>query len=329
MAERRGARRAELKSSCTFSLDGKQLPALIVNLSDQGALLRFAAGTDTAVTDADLGTDASLVLVDRHPSPAVHGRGHPVLLCRKRAARGPAILEEVPGDSGHMNDWENPSLLHRQRLSPRVVHAACGTASVPARGAESPDVLSLDGLWRFRYDRSPLDAPSELMGTAIDDTEWDRIPVPGCWQMRGYGHPHYTNVIYPFPVDPPRVPSENPTGTYRTRFVVPSEGQGRRIVLRFGGVDSAFHVCVNGAEAGFSKGARLPAEFDITRFVHAGENLLAVRVYQWSDGSYLEDQDMWWLSGISAPSLFYASLSSESLICPSAPRWANPGRPPR
>lgn len=201
-----------------------------------------------------------------------------------------------------MNDWENPSLLHKQRLSPRAWFTPyVGTASVPIRGAASPDVISLDGQWRFRYDRSPLDAAPELTGPAIDDTSWDSIPVPSCWQMLGYGHPHYTNVNYPFPVDPPRVPSENPTGTYRTCFFVLPEWQGRRIVLRFSAVDSAFHVFVNGDEAGFSKGARLPAEFDITRFVHAGENLLAVRVYQWSDGSYLEDQDMWWLSGIFRP----------------------------
>jgi beta-galactosidase/beta-glucuronidase len=200
-----------------------------------------------------------------------------------------------------MNDWENPSLLHRQRLPARAWFAPhVGAASDSALVSASPDMISLDGVWRFRYDRSPLSAPPETTGPGFDDSGWDRIPVPSCWQMRGYGRPHYTNVNYPFPVDPPRVPSENPTGTYRTRFVLP-EWKGRRIVLRFGGVDSAFHAFVNGADAGFSKGARLPAEFDISRHVRAGENLLAVRVYQWSDGSYLEDQDMWWLSGIFRP----------------------------
>ncbi len=201
-----------------------------------------------------------------------------------------------------MNDWENPSLLHRQRLPARAWFTPyVGEASAAAPESASPDVISLDGIWRFRYDRSPLHAPPETTSPGLDDERWDRIPVPSCWQMRGYGHPHYTNVNYPFPVDPPRVPSENPTGTYRTRFFILPEWKGRRIVLRFGGVDSAFHAFVNGEDAGFSKGARLPAEFDISRHVHEGENLLAVRVYQWSDGSYLEDQDMWWLSGIFRP----------------------------
>ena len=201
-----------------------------------------------------------------------------------------------------VNDWENPSLLHRQRLPARAwftpsVGAAPASIGVAAR----PAVVSLDGIWRFRCDRSPAHASPETTSPGFDDAGWDRIPVPSCWQMRGYGHPHYTNVNYPFPVDPPRVPSENPTGTYRTRFFVQPEWKGRRIVLRFSGVDSAFHVFVNGTEAGFSKGARMPAEFDISRRVREGENVLAVRVYQWSDGSYLEDQDMWWLSGIFRP----------------------------
>ncbi len=201
-----------------------------------------------------------------------------------------------------MNDWENPALLHRQRLPARAWFTPYVGAPLAADlPSVSPDVVSLDGTWRFRYDRSPARAPLETTSPGFDDAGWDRIPVPSCWQMQGHGHPHYTNVNYPFPVDPPRVPSENPTGTYRTRFFVLPEWKGRRIVLRFGGVDSAFHVFVNGAEAGFSKGARMPAEFDISRHVREGENLLAVRVYQWSDGSYLEDQDMWWLSGIFRP----------------------------
>ncbi len=125
--------------------------------------------------------------------------------------------------------------------------------------------------------------------------------VPGCWQTQGYGRPHYTNVVYPFPVDPPHVPSENPTGWYRTSFQLPAAWQGMRILLRFDGVDSAFHVWLNGKPVGFSKGSRIPAEFDLTPAVAPGENTLAVRVCQWSDGSYLEDQDMWWLSGIFRP----------------------------
>lgn len=116
--------------------------------------------------------------------------------------------------------------------------------------------------------------------------------------MHGYGKPHYTNVQYPFPVDPPHIPTENPTGSYRKDFYVSKEMIEDLVFLRFEGVDSAFHVWINGQAVGYSQGSRLPSEFDVTSFVHEGKNTIAVRVYQWSDGSYLEDQDMWWLSGI-------------------------------
>ncbi len=123
--------------------------------------------------------------------------------------------------------------------------------------------------------------------------------MPAHWQLHGYGSPIYTNVRYPFPVDPPRVPDENPTGDYRRSFVIPGGWDGMRIVLRFEGIDSCARVWLNGSEVGVTSGSRLPAEFDVTGLIRRGEpNILAVRVHQWSSGSYLEDQDMWWLSGI-------------------------------
>jgi beta-galactosidase/evolved beta-galactosidase subunit alpha len=180
-----------------------------------------------------------------------------------------------------MNDWENHLLPHRNRL--------------PARACLLPDdAVSLNGVWKFHYAASPAEAP----GPDADASGWAELPVPSCWQMHGYGRPHYTNHQYPFPVDPPRVLSENPTGSYRRSFHVPAEWSGRRVILRFEGVDSFFVLWVNGVEIGMSKGSRLPAEFDITAVVRPGQNDLAVRVCQWSDGSYIEDQDMWWFSGI-------------------------------
>jgi beta-galactosidase/evolved beta-galactosidase subunit alpha len=158
--------------------------------------------------------------------------------------------------------------------------------------------MSLNGVWRFQYALTPVEAPQDYADPAYDDSGWDHLPVPSNWQMHGYGRPHYTNVQYPFVIDPPHVPSDNPTGSYRRRFTVPEAWADRRLILRFDGVDSAFEVHLNGSYVGFSKGSRIPAEFDVTAHVQPGENLLAVRVYQWSDGSYLEDQDMWWLSGI-------------------------------
>ncbi len=199
-----------------------------------------------------------------------------------------------------MNDFENPLVTNRNRLParsfivpfPDEALAFCGSS------CQSPWFKLLNGDWKFHYAPTPREAPSKFFEENFDTAEWGTIQVPGNWQMQGHGYPHYTNVQYPFPVDPPRVPTENPTGSYRRDFVVDEGWIGRRILLRFDGVDSAFTVWVNGREVGFSKGSRLPAEFDITALVQAGYNTLAVRVHQWSDASYCEDQDMWWLSGI-------------------------------
>lgn len=116
--------------------------------------------------------------------------------------------------------------------------------------------------------------------------------------MNGYGSMHYSDLWYNFPIRPPYVPSDNPTGIYKRKFIIEEAWFSQDIILRFHGVDSAFHVWVNGKEVGYSKGARITSEFDITSYLHKGENDITVRVYQWSDGTYLEDQDMWWLSGI-------------------------------
>lgn len=195
-------------------------------------------------------------------------------------------------------DWENPQLLHRNRLSSRARFATYPDEPMTLSGMDSPWELSLNGMWRFHYALSPIEAPQNFADEAYDDGNWAPIPVPGHWQLNGYGRPQYTNLIYPFVIDPPHVPSENPTGSYRRHFTVPEDWFRRQLILRFDGVDSAFEVFINGRFVGFSKGSRMAAEFDVTEFVHANTNLLAVRVYQWSDGSYLEDQDMWWLSGI-------------------------------
>jgi beta-galactosidase/evolved beta-galactosidase subunit alpha len=199
-----------------------------------------------------------------------------------------------------LSDLENPAVLAQQRRAPRANFTPCADADSALCGerAASTRWLLLNGVWKFAYAASPAEAPAAFEQPAFDDAAWADLPVPSCWQCHGYGRPHYTNVVYPFPVDPPRVPSENPTGAYRRVFCVPEHWRGMRVLLRFEGVDAAFHVWVNGHAIGFSKGSRMPAEFDITTALRDGENVLAVRVYQWCDGSYLEDQDMWWLSGI-------------------------------
>lgn len=177
-------------------------------------------------------------------------------------------------------------------------HPSSGTRDARAHfGSDAPE-LSLDGSWRF-FLHSRADAPTEgFEQPGFDATGWDLLPVPSHWQFHGYGAPAYTNSAYPFPVDPPHVPDENPTGDHRREFTLPEDWPEGATVLRFEGVDSFFRVWLNGTELGFSTGSRLPSEFDVGPLLRPGTNTLAVRVHQWSAASYLEDQDMWWLSGI-------------------------------
>ncbi len=200
----------------------------------------------------------------------------------------------------NIHDWENPHVLQRNREPARATllpYADEASALAGERGA-SPFFLMLSGEWQFCYAPSPREAPENFHRDSFDASQWDTIPVPGNWQMHGYGKPNYTNVTYPYPVDPPRVPQDNPVGCYRREFIVPDDWAGQQVFLNFDGVNSAFHVWVNGRLAGYSQGAHLPAEFNITPLLRPGRNLLAAQVYQWSDGAYLEDQDFWRLSGI-------------------------------
>ena len=197
-------------------------------------------------------------------------------------------------------EWENPAATHRNRLPARACFTPAQDAptTLAAERGLSNRFMLLNGAWKFHFADCPAHAPENFDQPALDDSGWDDIRVPLPWQMAGYGQHIYTNVKYPFPQDPPHVPTENPTGCYRRRFTLPESWDGMRVVLRFDGVDSYFTAHVNGREAGMSKGSRLAAEFDITDLLKPGENVLAVRVLQWSDASYIEDQDMWYLSGI-------------------------------
>ncbi|MBF4614025.1 glycoside hydrolase family 2 TIM barrel-domain containing protein [Curtobacterium sp. VKM Ac-1376] len=160
--------------------------------------------------------------------------------------------------------------------------------------------LSLNGDWRFRW--SPVASVSEDFATdgpVDDDPAWGELPVPSHWVLHGHGAPSYTNLQYPFPIDPPHPPEENPTGDHRRTFELPSSFDGAgRVLLRFDGVESHFRVWLNGTLVGWSTGSRLATEFDVTELLRPGANELAVRVHQWSAASYLEDQDQWWLPGI-------------------------------
>ncbi|WP_225743803.1 glycoside hydrolase family 2 TIM barrel-domain containing protein [Marinilactibacillus sp. Marseille-P9653] len=159
-------------------------------------------------------------------------------------------------------------------------------------------VKLLNGKWKFNYSEYPDGIPSSFHEETFDDSDWDYITVPSHWQMEGYGHPHYTNVQYPFPVAPPDIPSINPTGAYRKMITLSKDELSERTTLRFEGVESAFHVWVNGEFVGYGTGSRTASEFNISKYLVEGQNTLAVKVYKFSAQTYLEDQDMWWLSGI-------------------------------
>ncbi|MDO4901931.1 glycoside hydrolase family 2 TIM barrel-domain containing protein, partial [Actinomyces sp.] len=195
-------------------------------------------------------------------------------------------------------DWENPEVLHRGRLAPRAHFMPFGTPE-QARRADRREALGfqdLTGTWDFQLLDSPDRVGEELLRGLGNG--WTEVRVPHLWQFDGYGRLQYTDEGYPFPVDPPRVPTLNPTGVYRRRLNAPELAAGERLLLHLDGVESYVEVYLNGRQVGMSKGSRLAAEFDLAPHVSPGENVLVLKVLQFSDGSYLEDQDMWWASGV-------------------------------
>ncbi len=202
--------------------------------------------------------------------------------------------------SKKLSDWQNPKLIHRGRQKAHTTFFPFPdqkSARNFNRGASSY-YRQLNGMWEFLWVPMVSLAPIGFEHPNYSTEHWSQIPVPSNWEMQGYGRPNYTNVKYPFPYDPPYVPDENPVGCYRKAFQLPEGWKGKRIAITFDGVDSFYYLYINGKEVGCSKVPHLPAEFDITDYVLEGQNLIAVKVYEWSDGSYLEDQDQWRLHGI-------------------------------
>ena len=159
-------------------------------------------------------------------------------------------------------------------------------------------MISLNGTWKFNFADDLDKAPLDFYQDGFDVSSWDDIKVPYCWEMLGYGYPIYRNTKYPFPYNPPYIDRDNPVGSYVRTFTVPSDWKGGRVILHFGGVYSGHQVWLNGKEVGYSEDSCLPSEFDITELLREGENSLAVRVFKWTDGSYLEDADHWGMAGI-------------------------------
>ncbi len=199
------------------------------------------------------------------------------------------------------HDWENVQVLERNRELTHVPLGAYPDAEAARRGDKwaSPNVLSLNGTWKFHLVDSPLQVPAGFAADGFDVSGWDNLPVPSNWQLFDYpDRPIYTNVKYTFPPNPPFVPEHNPTGCYRRTFTLPERWAGRAVFLVLESVDSACYVWVNGEAVGYSQDSRLPAEFDVTPYLRPGENTVAVQVMRYCDGTYLEDQDYWQMSGI-------------------------------
>ncbi|VGO21736.1 glycoside hydrolase family 2 TIM barrel-domain containing protein [Pontiella sulfatireligans] len=214
------------------------------------------------------------------------------------------------------NDWEDEQMFEQNKLPARVPSYSFKSAEDALEGnRDKARVQSLDGTWKFKYVGKSEDRPTDFMAKGFKGKGWDDIPVPSNWELQGHGQPIYSNITYPWtpnildttlkydwkgptPPKPPFIYRDNPVGSYFRDFKISREWKNDSIILHFGGVSSAFYVWVNGEAVGYSQGSRLAAEFDITEYVKPGKNRVAVQVFRWSDGSYLEDQDMWRLSGI-------------------------------
>ena len=221
------------------------------------------------------------------------------------------------------NDWENEVVFERNKLPARVDSYSFATAEEALEGdREKARMTALNGEWQFHYSPTVKARPREFAAVDFAGGEgWSAIPVPSNWELQGHGEPLYTRFSVPpvlakpglteedpageaqppLPVKPPRPPEvfrDNPVGTYYRDFEVPEDWKDYSLILHFGGVSSAFHLYLNGRDIAYSQGSSLPAEFDITEHVKTGTNRLAIQVFRWSDGSYLEDQEMWQFSGI-------------------------------
>jgi beta-galactosidase len=223
--------------------------------------------------------------------------------------------EGVPFTEKEPRDWENPEVFNINREAPHasLISFADEQSALEAIKANSPNYKSLDGIWKFNWVKSPDQRPFWFFKNDYDIRDWKDIDVPSNWQMKGYDVPVYANITYPFwtyedvfgssnpkyKKVPPAIPHDwNPVGSYKRNFKVPSDWKDKEIFLNFGAVSSAFYVWVNEKLVGYSEDSKVPAEFNITKYLKGGKNSVAVEVYRWSDGSYLEDQDFWRLSGI-------------------------------
>jgi len=198
-------------------------------------------------------------------------------------------------------DWENPEMFSQNREAPHatMISYADEESALAADKTGSPNYFSLDGTWKFNWVKTPGERPYWFFKDDYDTRDWDDINVPSNWQMKGYDVPIYVNITYPHKRNPPFIEHDwNPVGSYKRDFTVPADWKNKQVFLHFGAVSSAFYVWVNEQPVGYFQDSKTPADFNITKYLRKGKNSLAVEVYRWCDGSYLEDQDFWRLSGI-------------------------------
>jgi len=223
-------------------------------------------------------------------------------------------------------DWKNPGVFEINKEDPHVSYFAFDSSM---KENKSEFYKTLNGKWAFNWSKNPQSRPKYFYKTGYDNSSWDKINVPANWELEGYGIPIYVNQPYEFmpkgkrPI-PPYLPEDwNPVGSYITYFHIPKNWQDRQIFLHFGAVKSAMYLWINGKKVGYSQGSKLPAEFNITKYIKKGKNKLALEVYRWSDGTYLECQDFWRISGIERDVFLYAKPYFQIFDCFFKPHLEN------
>lgn len=205
-------------------------------------------------------------------------------------------------------DWQNPEIFSINTEKPHATFNHYNGQKLTTDHDQLSNYQLLNGTWKFNWVKSPANRPINFSAIDYDVSGWDDIDLPSDWQMRGYGYPIYTNIIYPFPKNAPKIPEDfNPVGSYKRKFTLSNDWVAKQVFIHFGGVNSAFYLWINGEKVGYHEGSKTPTEFDITKYVKEGENDIAVQVFRWCDGSYLEDQDFWRVSGIERDVILFAT----------------------
>jgi beta-galactosidase len=211
------------------------------------------------------------------------------------------------------NEWQDPQVnaVNRMPMHTSFFSYESESAALNGNKAGSANYFSLDGTWKFNWAQSPSQRPADFFKVGYNDTDWKEMPVPGIWEVNGYGDPLYVNVGYPwrghFDYTPPIVPEEhNYVGSYRRTITIPADWKGKQVIAHFGSVTSNIYLWVNGKYVGYSEDSKIEAEFDLTKYLKPGENLIAFQVFRWCDGTYLEGQDFWRLSGVARECYLYA-----------------------